>query len=133
MEARWRYHARWIAINLALIAATACVYRYYLIPRFILHKGETAQSVLPSGGVDAGALSVRTQSDAVAPTRPDQERRRAPPALAARSSGPTQPELYRLTPRAAELGYRCIGGIAYRVQVVAGVTHAEADGSARCR
>lgn len=129
------HHAKWIAINVALIAATAYVYRYHLIPTFIT-PGMDQKPVWREGvGVEAARTNAANPMTAHPdnPPRLRRERSRLPPFQQPAGHQPATPALNVITAQEAKsLGYRCIGGVAYRVQVIDGVTHASADSSVTC-
>lgn len=108
------YHARWIAINIALIGFLAWLYLHFLIPRYIdqpenrLSDGrrETPlEEVLPATG-DTGASLHLSE----ARSRLRRDRQRTPRAAYA------NPETV------AEMGGTCMGGRVFRSKVTKGVT-----------
>jgi len=119
---RFWYHARWIAINVAILAATAYVYAYHIIPRFQGVKSGSAGG----DGRAAEITSGTPRNNGADITRPiDQERIRLGRTRQRADRRPATPAL----PRSAfadertmrELGATCIAGMAVRREMIDGV------------
>ena len=134
-EGRFWYHARWIAINLVLIAVSAFLYAEYLIPRFIGGNDppsvHTQDRLEPDDRVQPMPARVRQAANDGVGTSPKQGMREASRPSRAR------PRIYYSPDVMKREGLRCIGGIAYKMREVNGVTTVEnyrsGSDSIRCR
>jgi hypothetical protein len=136
-RARHWYHARWIAINVAVIAASAWVYAYVLIPRFItreltvqaadLVRSDYDGSAPKSAPADGRVTTLLPQTSPAAPSnrtrlqrdRPRQPREEPRPAYANPST-------------VSELGGVCVAGRVFRSKVTNGVTEITEVADIRC-
>jgi hypothetical protein len=118
------YHARWIAVNAALIAFLAWLYLHFLIPRYIDQpenrssesRWETPlEAPLPATTATRARLHHNQQR-----SRPGRMQQRTPRAAYA------NPETV------AEMGGTCIGGRVFRSKVTKGVTVIKEVVGVRC-
>lgn len=135
---RW-YHARWITLNVVLIALAGYVLSSYLAAR----AGQSDWTWEQLFAAPHAVAALKRQEGAGLPKAYAKPLRSAPasgdvsrfkselrPAHAAHSARPATAS-YR-PDAAAALGLKCIAGVAYRVETRAGVTSYANDSSVRC-
>lgn len=135
-RARHWHHAKWIAINVALIAFTGWLYAAFLIPRFIV--GDTAATrVAPNTWIAdrPGQSPAGDTKDRVNPDRGENHRRRIPSERQP-TTADERAILERVHTAKANGRLRCIGGTPFEIIERNGVTHVEQIGRshhATCR
>lgn len=140
-RARHWHHAKWIAINVALIAFTGWLYAEYLIPRFIVGEtsatrvgtdtwiGDGGQERSAGGRSDTAASRDRQQQPVAASApmpKPDQERRRP-------RREPQREREYFDAESLRQIEAECIAGTVVRRKIVNGVQEITNIPGAYCR
>ena len=130
-RARVRYHARWIAINLVLIGASAWLYVNVLIPRFITKELSTQAAELVHADYDGSAPDVANRPSArVASATAD---RHAPLPRRSTHKSPANPRsAYADAATLEEMGAQCVDRRVFRKTVTNGVTEIAEVIGVRC-
>ncbi|MBX3688910.1 hypothetical protein [Dokdonella sp.] len=132
---RREYHAKWIAINAVIVVVSAWIYGTQLIPRYISHTFADPASLDTEEKLPLAAARNLPQESAAARSR---ERAPTPRPLAPpRAPPPLTPAVpaaaaYYTPATAASLGYKCIGGVAYRHEIVDGVPTYTSTAAFKC-
>lgn len=129
-RARVWYHARWIVINLVLIAASAWLYAHVLIPRFITKELTSQAAVLVHADYEGSAPSARSAGHPMQVTVNTNHRRHR--ITAALESQSTPKPAYADSAMIKELGAQCVAGRVFRKTVTNGVTEITEVADLRC-
>ena len=128
---RW-YHARWIAINLVLVGASAWLCVHVLILRFITKELTSQAAVLVHADFEgsapsAGPVAPLEHVPAGAKPREEPDHRRSRRELHGRPN-PAHADSVTIK----ELGAQCVGGRVFRKTVTNGVTEIDEVTGLRC-
>lgn len=126
------YHARWIVINLVLIAASAWLYVHVLIPRFITKELTSQAAVLVHADYEGSAPSARSAAHSIQ-AKVSTNHRSAPDHRRTRRESQSTPKPdYADSATIKQLGAQCVAGRVFRKTVANGVTEITEVADLRC-